>query len=179
MASQVVIDFKSIGEQIVTAIRSSIGDVSKELVAHTANQVKQEPQALDVRAQILGKPRHAASSIPPTADITTDNARALWPIIDGKRKDQYGQSKNPRPLPGMQIIAVGTGTTIRALVVRSEYYTNDQPTYSQRHFVFLHSEDTDTIENAQRKLLEMTMLMLNEFMSSNVYTVASDGEAAQ
>jgi len=61
MASQVIINFKSIGEQIGTAIRGSIEDVNKELVALTANQMKQEPQALDVRAQILGQICNAAS----------------------------------------------------------------------------------------------------------------------
>jgi len=61
MAFQVIIDLKNIGEQIVTAIRSSIEGVSTELVANTANLVKQEPQALDIRAQILGQICNAAS----------------------------------------------------------------------------------------------------------------------
>ncbi|KAK0253480.1 hypothetical protein B0A54_04262 [Friedmanniomyces endolithicus] len=158
MAFQVIIDLKNIGEQIVTAIRSSIEDVSTKLVANTANLVKQEPQALDIRAQIL------------------DNARALWPIIDGKRKDHFGQFKHPRVTPEMQIIAVGTGTTVRALVIRGEYNPNDQQICSQRHFVFLQTEDTDSIENAQRKLLEMTMLMLNGFLSTNVYIIGAKVE---
>ncbi|KAK0249633.1 hypothetical protein LTR91_010602 [Friedmanniomyces endolithicus] len=158
MASQVIINFKSIGEQIGTAIRGSIEDVNKELVALTANQMKQEPQALDVRAQIL------------------DNARALWPIIDGKRMNYFGQFMPPRVTPAMHIIAVGTGTISRAVVVRGEYNTNDQPICSPRLFVFLQSEGTDSVENAQRKLLKMTMLMLHGFMSTNVYITGTKVE---
>ncbi len=49
MASQVIIDFKSIGETIVTAIQSSIEKTSEALVIHATKQVNQEEHLLGIR----------------------------------------------------------------------------------------------------------------------------------
>ncbi|KAK1064863.1 hypothetical protein LTR12_012258 [Friedmanniomyces endolithicus] len=155
MASRVIIDFKSLGEQIVTAMQTSIGNISQAHVAHAAKQVKQEERPLGIREQIL------------------DNARVLWPIIDAKRKDRFGAPMRPRPIPEMQIVVFGRATTIQAWVVRSEYGQYDKRIYSQRYHVFLCSNYTDTVDKAQQQLLEITMDMLNEAVLTNMYATGS------
>ncbi|KAK1079145.1 hypothetical protein LTR33_006633 [Friedmanniomyces endolithicus] len=152
MASQVIIDFKSIGETIVTAIQSSIEKTSQALVIHATKQVNQEEHLLGIRE---------------------DHARVLWPMIDAKRKDRFGGAMSTRPVPEMQIVVFGRATTIQAWVVRNEYGQYDKRIYSQRYHVLLCSDYSNTIDKAQQQLLEITMDMLIEAVLTNMYATGS------
>ncbi|KAK4962570.1 hypothetical protein LTR10_000196 [Elasticomyces elasticus] len=139
MAPQVLIDFDSVGERIVTAIKSSFDGISKTIVAQTSKQEKQEERSLDVRAQILD----------PDPD----------PMY-------FFTTKEPRATPSMTVIVVGIGTTIVAMIVRPEYSSHYQVLDKEHNQVFLRSGDTDSAEKALRTLLGMTMIMLNNRMGS-------------
>lgn len=62
MASKVIIDFESIGEQIGTAIKSSIEKVSEQLLANKSvkedaskDEGNRPESTIEIREQILGK----------------------------------------------------------------------------------------------------------------------------
>lgn len=57
MAPQVLIDFSNIGEQIITAVKSSFENFKEEAVAKSTASAtgKGQENEFDIRAQILGK----------------------------------------------------------------------------------------------------------------------------
>ncbi|KAK5703097.1 hypothetical protein LTR97_004046 [Elasticomyces elasticus] len=153
MAPQVLIDFDSVGERIVTAIKSSFDGISKTIVAQTSKQEKQEERALGVREQIL------------------TNAQVLWPIIDVTRRNCNNEPYNePRTTPEMFVIVMGEGTTMSACVVRNGYDFREQPIDDARRRIFLRSIDTTSADKALEKLLEMTMVMLNKSWKGSLLT---------
>ncbi|KAK3617585.1 hypothetical protein LTR56_025201 [Elasticomyces elasticus] len=147
MAPQVLIDFESIGERIVTAIKSSFDEISKTMVAQTGKQEKLEVHPLDVREQIL------------------TNAQVLWPIVHPPARDVYGRLLPTEGTPQMYVIIMGEGTTIRACVVR-----NNQPVDEGKRQIFLCSNDTTSAEKALEKLLRVTMVMLNKLSKAGIFT---------
>ncbi|KAK5743617.1 hypothetical protein LTR17_002524 [Elasticomyces elasticus] len=86
-------DLNILRNEIVTAIKSSTENVSKEIVAQAGK--------VDIREQILA------------------NARALWPVLEAKKGYSIA-NRGHGLLPVMEVVVAGTGTTIYASVVRSQ-----------------------------------------------------------
>ncbi|KAK5737910.1 hypothetical protein LTR17_006350 [Elasticomyces elasticus] len=147
MASQVVIDFKSIGEQIVAGIMGSIDRVKSDSVPQVDKQAKKlEERPLDIREQIL------------------DNARTLWGMIDSvsRQSRSYFPAAAPRSTPAMVLVVVGEGTAISARILRQRFDNLSNVRNQQPDIIFMSSMETDTVEKALRMLLELTMAMLNK-----------------
>ncbi|KAK5737911.1 hypothetical protein LTR17_006351 [Elasticomyces elasticus] len=92
MSSLVKKDLNKLSGEIVTAIKKSTENMSKEIVAQAGK--------LDIREQILA------------------NARALWPVLEAKKSYSIS-SRTTALMPDMEIVVVGAGTTIYASVIRS------------------------------------------------------------
>ncbi|KAK5676757.1 hypothetical protein LTS10_010521 [Elasticomyces elasticus] len=129
-------------------------------------------QGFDVREQIL------------------DNARILWPILEARRCRDGSSANNSVQrvtppmtvviagggnavctvvLPDMEVVVVGTGTTIFASVVRSNI-----PGYEVGKYIFMRTDDTDSVEKSITKLLELTMDLLNKEFGGNFYREKHD-----
>ncbi|KAK3619376.1 hypothetical protein LTR56_024059 [Elasticomyces elasticus] len=147
MASQVVIDSKSIGEQIVAGIVGSIDRVSGDIVSQGDKQAKRlEERPLDIREQIL------------------DNARTLWGMIDSisRQSRSYITGAAPRTTPAMVLVVVGEGNAISAGILRQRFDNLSNVRNQQPDIIFMSSMETDTVEKALCMLLELTMAMLNK-----------------
>ncbi|KAK3619375.1 hypothetical protein LTR56_024058 [Elasticomyces elasticus] len=127
-----------LGQEIKTAIKIAQEDERKVIVAQAGKHEEQEERPLDVREQTLA------------------NARALWPVLEAK-KPAHVPSRSIKALPEMEVLVVGTGTTIFAAVVR-----NNLPGCPESKCIFMRSDHTDTVKKSVQMLLELTMVLLNK-----------------
>ncbi|KAK4893237.1 hypothetical protein LTR27_008358 [Elasticomyces elasticus] len=129
----------------------SVEQACNKVVTKTGSQDArgtQQPK-VDIRAQIL------------------DNARILWPMLEMKAC-MSGARNSLRDLPRMAVVVVGSGTTIYAAVVRLAPAPRQHDRDESHSYVFMRSVDTDSVEKAVQKLLELTMVVLNQEAGENL-----------
>ncbi|KAK3617584.1 hypothetical protein LTR56_025200 [Elasticomyces elasticus] len=135
MASQVVIDFKSIGEQIVAGIMGSIDKVRSDIAPRT-----------------ISRPRSSRSvrwtSVSRFSCLSSEQELHNWCCTtddpsDGARRGRRGKA-------------------ISARILRQRFDNLSNVRNHQPDIIFMSSMETDTVEKALRMLLELTMAMLNK-----------------
>lgn len=82
---------------------------------------------------------------------STANASVLYSMINNKAVPQ-----------GLEVITMGTGTTIKAAVILDDCYGHS------KKYGFMKGKDAPTSQQALDRLLEMTTAMLKDFWKSNV-----------
>ncbi|KAK5730271.1 hypothetical protein LTR15_000205 [Elasticomyces elasticus] len=138
-------DLDKLSEEIVASIKKSTENMSKKIVTaiedSTENlnkEIMAKAGKLNVREQILV------------------NARVLWPVLEAKKGESIA-SRGRGVLPDMEVVVVGVGNAIFASVVRGNI-----PGYDACKYIFMRTKDTNSVEKAVQKLLELTMVLLNK-----------------
>ncbi|CAJ2510336.1 Uu.00g050390.m01.CDS01 [Anthostomella pinea] len=133
MGSKVTIDFEIIGEQIVSSIKKSIEQASEKPVTTSESSTEVERP-----------PNFAFELYDIRQQIASDQLAHTYPLM----------MTSTHPPPAMHVAVRGT-TTFIAFVLY-------EVATKHRHFVMLESDPVASVETALQKLLEMTMILLDQ-----------------